>query len=45
MWMVMALVQTDKTKESLVEAAKDLRQVVADKPLATVEIARTSRTA
>jgi zinc protease len=39
MWMVMAPVQTDKTKESIAEAAKELRQVVADKPLGTAEIA------
>ena len=39
MWMVMAPVQTDKTKESLAEAVKELQQVVADKPLAATEIA------
>jgi zinc protease len=39
MWMVMAPVQTDKTKESLAEAAKELQQVVADKPMTAAEIA------
>jgi zinc protease len=39
MWMVMAPVQTDKTKESLAEAVKELRQVVADKPMTAAEIA------
>ena len=38
MWMVMAPVQTDKTKESLAEAVKELRQVVADKPMTADEI-------
>jgi zinc protease len=39
MWMVMAPVQTDKTKESLAEAVKELQQAVADKPLTAAEIA------
>lgn len=39
MWMVMAPVQTDKTKESLAEVVKELRAVVADKPLTPAEIA------
>jgi zinc protease len=38
MWMVMAPVQTDKTKESLAEVVKELRNAVADKPLTTAEI-------
>ena len=38
MWMVMAPVQTDKTKESLQEVAKELREVVAERPLAPQEI-------
>jgi zinc protease len=38
MWMVMAPVQTDKTKESLAEVVKELRSAVADKPLTTAEI-------
>lgn len=39
LWMVLAPVQTDKTKESLQEVAKELRAVVADRPLTTGEIA------
>ena len=38
MWMVMAPVQTDKTKESLSEVVKELTMVVADKPMTTAEI-------
>jgi zinc protease len=38
MWMVMAPVQTDKTKESLQEVVKELRSAVADRPLTTSEI-------
>ena len=38
MWMVMAPVQTDKTKESLAEAVKELGQVVADKPMTAEQI-------
>jgi zinc protease len=38
MWMVMAPVQTDKTKESLAEVVKELTTVVADKPMTTAEI-------
>ena len=38
MWMVMAPVQTDKTKESLAEVVKELRNVVTDKPLTAAEI-------
>ncbi|MDB4892372.1 MAG: peptidase domain protein [Gemmatimonadetes bacterium] len=38
MWMVMAPVQTDKTKESLAEVVKELRNAVGDKPLTTAEI-------
>ncbi|MEO6525863.1 MAG: pitrilysin family protein [Gemmatimonadaceae bacterium] len=39
MWMVMAPVQTDKTKESLAEVVRELREAVADKPMAAAEIA------
>ena len=38
MWMVMAPVQTDKTKESLAEVMKELRNAVAEKPLTASEI-------
>jgi zinc protease len=38
LWMVMAPVQTDKTKESLQEVVKELRSVVADRPLTAAEI-------
>jgi zinc protease len=38
MWMVMAPVQTDKTKESLQEVVKELRSVVGDRPLTSSEI-------
>lgn len=38
MWMVMAPVQTDKTKESLSEVVRELRTAVADRPLTTAEI-------
>ena len=38
MWMVMAPVQTDKTKESLQEVVKELRSAVAERPLTTSEI-------
>ncbi|MEO7457174.1 MAG: pitrilysin family protein [Gemmatimonadaceae bacterium] len=38
MWMVMAPVQTDKTKESLSEVVKELRTAVADRPLTSAEI-------
>ena len=38
MWMVMAPVQTDKTKESLAEVVKELRTAVGDKPLTAAEI-------
>jgi zinc protease len=38
MWMVMAPVQTDKTKESLSEVVKELKSVVAERPLTTAEI-------
>ena len=38
MWMVMAPVQTDKTKESLAEVLKELKAVVADRPMTTAEI-------
>ena len=38
MWMVMAPVQTDKTKESLSEVIKELKSVVAERPLTTAEI-------
>jgi zinc protease len=38
MWMVMAPVQTDKTKESLQEVVKELRSAVNDRPLTTAEI-------
>jgi zinc protease len=39
MWMVMAPVQTDKTKESLAEVVRELREAVADKPVSAAEIA------
>jgi Predicted Zn-dependent peptidases len=39
LWMVLAPVQTDKTKESLLEVMKELRSVVADRPLTVKEIA------
>jgi zinc protease len=39
MWMVMAPVQTDKTKESLAEVVRELREAVADKPVTAAEIA------
>ncbi|MFL5560480.1 MAG: M16 family metallopeptidase [Gemmatimonadaceae bacterium] len=38
MWMVMAPVQTDKTKESLSEVVKELKSAVTDRPLTTAEI-------
>jgi zinc protease len=38
MWMVMAPVQTDKTKESLAEVVKELKGAVTDRPLTTAEI-------
>ncbi len=38
MWMVMAPVQTDKTKESLSEVVKELKSVVNDRPLTNAEI-------
>ncbi|NUQ19423.1 MAG: insulinase family protein [Gemmatimonadaceae bacterium] len=38
LWMVMAPVQTDKTKESLQEAMKELTTVIGTKPLTTAEI-------
>ena len=38
MWMVMAPVQTDKTKESLQEVVKELRSAVAERPLTAPEI-------
>ena len=37
-WMVMAPVQTDKTKESLSEVVRELRTAVADRPFTTAEI-------
>jgi zinc protease len=39
MWMVVAPVQTDKTKESVAEAVKELQQVVMGKPMTASEIA------
>jgi zinc protease len=36
--MVMAPVQTDKTKESLSEVVRELRTAVTDRPLTTAEI-------
>jgi zinc protease len=39
MWMVVAPVQTDKTKESVAEAVKELQQVVMSKPMTAAEIA------
>ena len=39
MWVVVAPVQTDKTKESVAEAVKELQQVVMDKPMTAAEIA------
>jgi len=38
-WMVLAPVQTDKTKESLGEVVKELRGAIADRPLSATEIA------
>jgi zinc protease len=38
MWMVMAPVQTDKTKESLAEVVSELRSAVSDKPVTSAEI-------
>ncbi|MDQ6888620.1 MAG: insulinase family protein, partial [Gemmatimonadota bacterium] len=38
LWMVMAPVQTDKTKESLLEVVKELRAAVGDRPLTAAEI-------
>ena len=38
LWMVLAPVQTDKTKESLQEVVKELHAVVADRPLTGGEI-------
>jgi zinc protease len=38
MWMVMAPVQTDKTKESLQEVVKELRSALTDRPLTASEI-------
>jgi zinc protease len=37
-WLVMAPVQTDKTKESLVEIMKELKGVLGDKPVTTDEL-------
>ncbi|HEX8849074.1 MAG TPA: pitrilysin family protein [Gemmatimonadaceae bacterium] len=39
LWMVMAPVQTDKTKESLQEAINEVKGAVNDRPLTTAEIA------
>jgi zinc protease len=39
MWMVMAPVQTDKTKESLAEVVRELRTVVTDRPMTAAELA------
>jgi zinc protease len=39
MWMVMAPVQTDKTKESLAEVVRELRTAVSDRPLTATELA------
>jgi zinc protease len=38
---IIAPVQTDKTKESLVEINKELRGILTDKPIATAELAKT----
>jgi zinc protease len=38
-WMIIAPVQTDKTGESLQEAVRELRAVLADKPVAAGELA------
>jgi zinc protease len=38
---IIAPVQTDKTKESLVELNKELRAILADKPVAAAELAKT----
>ena len=38
MWMVMAPVQTDKTKESLQEVVQELRAALNDRPLTPAEI-------
>jgi zinc protease len=39
-WIVYAPVQTDKTRESLAEMAKELRAVAAERPVAGAELAR-----
>jgi zinc protease len=38
---IVAPVQTDKTKESLVELDKELRGILAEKPVAAAELAKT----
>ena len=38
MWLVIAPVQTDKTKESLAEVVKELKSVNAERPMTTAEI-------
>jgi zinc protease len=38
---IIAPVQTDKTKESLVELNKELRGILTDKPIAAAELAKT----
>src|SRR5215467_875976 len=37
-WITIAPVQTDKTKESLIEVNKELREVLADRPLTQEEL-------
>jgi zinc protease len=38
MWVVYAPVQTDKTRESMIEVQKELRSVVDDRPITAAEI-------
>jgi zinc protease len=38
MWIVYAPVQTDKTRESVIEVIKELKAVVDDKPITAVEV-------
>ena len=38
MWIVYAPVQTDKTRESVIEVIKELKAVIDDKPITSVEV-------
>ena len=38
MWIVYAPVQTDKTRESVIEVIKELKSVIDDKPITSVEV-------